>query len=251
VGISGDPASLIEAGCRKQRPDGQVDVEIIHSYDPAVEVVPVMIAAIDAWSHLGADEQCNMLGFMGFDSGFPGIPFPSGVAGLSIDQKQLFAVAQIATRSLGDKLELLDVVERHTNSIEEFNFDLKANLKLHSSQLRTFVHCRHQKSPMRLEHVKSLIERTKAQQAEITMVFITSSFAENALSVFFDERIAPILLTSAMCEDGRQPVMRMAMMDGEAVQYPAHDFWIPVTRDGTTFFEKVRKRRQILELTGR
>lgn len=251
VGGSDSSVSLVEAGRRAQNSDGQVHVEVVHSYHPPIEVIAPFLTVFDGWSVLLPDKQCNILGFLGFDSGFPGVPFPSEALGLSLNRKQLFAIAQIATRSLGTELELLGVSETgHTRSEEVFSFDFRANLTIEDSQLKVLVHCRHQESPMRLEHAKELLDRAKEWQADAAVAFITSTFAENSLIKLRQSRIAPVLVTSSQRRDSRV-TMRMAIMDGEVVEYPAHDFWIPVPTTEDPGFEKVRKGEQILRLIGR
>jgi hypothetical protein len=242
---------LVKGGRRTQDSDGRVIIDVVHSYNPPITIISPFLAVFDGWSCIPPDKQCNILGFLGLDSGFPGVPFPVGSRGLSVQRKQLFAIAQIATRSLGTELHLLDVFDAdHCEPEQGFAFEMMVELTLQENQLKTLVHCRHQESPMRLEHVRSLVERAHEQHADAVVAFVTSTFAENSIAELVRARIAPVLVTAAQRQDPR-PRLRLAIMDGEVVEYPAHDFWIPVATTEGPRFQEVRTKDQILRCLGR
>ena len=248
AGINADPAFLVEAGSRSQAPGQPPKVQVLHSYDPPIEAVTSMIAYVNNWASLDADIQCNTLGFLGFDSGFPGIPFPEAVDGLSLDQRQFFVIAQIATKFLGTDFNLIDVTELDTKQSKRiFSFDIVGKLRIESDEHTVIIHCRSQKSPMRLEHVNDLRARAGIHGASLIIVFVTSTFAQNTVQVLFDMGAAPILITSSLATEFKRPVLRITRLDTDLVSYPDHNFWFPVFSESVVRYERLRDGREVLQ----
>lgn len=242
------PVLLVDAGMRREERAERVDVKVLRKYEPAVEVVPPFQAVIDGWTSIDIDSQCNILGFMGLDSGFPAVPFPEGVDQLQLKAKQFFAISQIAIRSLGSNFRYLDGGRTEPDTANgPFRFDFRGELALQERDVAVSAHCTSQKSPVRAEQIEDLAARSRARCADVTFLFAISSFAENGLKLARQAGIQPILVTS------RTPpfrnVLRIAIdsLDGEVIRYPAHSFWHPVVDNDISRFDEIRRREQILE----
>jgi hypothetical protein len=252
AGINTEPVWLAEGGIRREGDSGQQVVTQLFAYSPPILAIPSMVTAIDGWSTLGPDRQCNFLGYLGYDSGFPGVSFPEGVAELKLSRNQYLAITQIAIRSLGTGFELRKVTDLECGQCEEtFSFDVVGNLTLGEGPETVLFHCRQQLSPMRLEHARELVERAMKCGATVVFAFVTSTFGRNTQHFLRDTQVAPVLVTTCLSEERLLQTLRVSILDGEAIEYPDHDYWIPVHSGENARFERVRSRQQVLNALGR
>ena len=247
AGWSTSPVLLVEAGYRDNSTVKQVNL-----FKPPLELLPSFINVIDGWSSLNPDHQCNALGYFAMDSGFPGIPFPMQVEILALDQKQFFVISQIATKSLGSSYRLSEIINQTSfnSSPNVFNFDILGTLEVRDKSLLIFAHCRHQRSPVRLEQINEVIRRKQKYKADITLLFYTSTSSLNGVEDAIRNKIAPVLITSRyydLDEKTKDPGI-VILSNSDVVQYPAHSFWIPIKYSDKFQYKEIRKRQQVLDL---
>lgn len=245
AGVSSAPVYLVEAGRRSQLFGAKVDVSTLRRFDPPVELVPPMIVTFDSWSHLTADDQANVLGYLGFDSGFPGARAPLDSGPLRLSAQQLFAAAQIAIRSLGADFSLSEVTldnERFESS--HSSFYITGQLSLASgSTVHVVANCRYHHSPMRLQHVRDFLAFSAERDAGLRLAFVTSTFSLNAIPALAEARAVP-LMVGAQIGSPRRPTC--LIVGDEMVEVPDHSFW--VASASQVQYERIRGPQQVLDL---
>jgi len=239
---SAEPALLVTSGCREERYDSDATVRILKTFAPPLEVVPPLLAAIDGWSSIGADQQCNLLGYLGFDSGFPGIAFPAENGRLNYNWKQLLAVGQVIARQIGDTFRFVENSPIESRSDETFWFDFLCDLSIGKRSGPTLCHFRSQSAPVTREQIEQTLARASHESAQFLLIFATSTLAQNATALIESGATVFVLLTPTT----RKQPQRFGLFDGEVLHYKIPDLWVPDRRfEGTVRFAPVESWNQI------
>ena len=103
----------------------------------------------------------------------------------------------------------------------------------------------HQWTPVRLEQITDCRNRADSHQSAHTLVVTTSSFALNAVEVARESKVVLVLIASVQRKDR---VFRIAIMDGEVIEYPRCELWSPVKLVDRYEFARLRSWAEAFEL---
>ena len=241
--VGQNPYGLLLKSCGRRIPKGSMILsETTKVWDPPLCVVEPFLTAVDAFENLSPDSQANLLGYLGLNSGLPGLADPPCASPIELDSHQANAMAHLIVKRL-DAAFKFDRPRRHTYSEDNsFAIRLSATRNLGGRAQTVEVLFLSQMSPVRRETVEEFHEDIREN---VGFVVTTSTYAADAMTLANGTRPTLLLATR---NSGFS--FHIVQLTDATISFPRCDYWIANGDGASGHYLQVQSTNQLRDALG-
>lgn len=241
VGQNAHGAFLKRCGERIQK-KGHVVSRVTKEWEPPLILIEPFITAVDGFELLSPDTQANLLGYVGLDSGFPGLLDPADITPAKLDSHQANAMAHLMIKWLDPEFKFDPPRRQMYSEDDSFSVQLRAtrNVGTQKQAIEALILC--QQSPVRRDVVQAFFEGI---EDGLGFVVTTSTFAENAW-----ERSGGRPRVLVLATQQRRLTMHTVILTDAIISFRRCDYWAVVGDADSRRYAKIQSTAEMREMLG-